>query len=66
MRNEAPDITGIVGNSLADYNQAVTKQHMGSVLIINSKDGSFSETRGKCHSRVIKDAQDKFKKVRIQ
>jgi hypothetical protein len=60
MRNEAPDISGIVGNSLANYNRAVTRQHLGNVLIIDDKEGRFS-VRGRCHSRVEKQAQEAFK-----
>jgi len=52
-------------NALAGYNKAVTNQYQGDVLIITSKEGVFSETRGKCHSRVKKDAQDKYKQHRL-
>ena len=58
-------ICGDYMNALAGYNKAVTNQYQGDVLIITSKEGVFSETRGKCHSRVKKDAQDKYKQHRL-
>ena len=41
------------------FRQNTLIQHQGSTMIIDCKQGLWS-VRGKCHSRVIKQAQDKI------